>query len=564
VSGDLSFPDARRSELDRSITQLLQNAQRVLDTQGRLRSLLKATRVVSGEIELAEVLRRIIETAVELVGAQYGAIGVIAADGTLEQFIHVGVTADVAARIGRLPEGHGLLGALIDEQEPIRLDHLRDDPRSSGTPASHPAMDSFLGVPVRVRDEVYGNLYLAESRAGGFSEEDQELIVALAATAGGAIDHARLFDESRRRQRWAAASGDVTAALLSDQGEDSLGVLAERVAALADADLVCVVRPAAGTQLRIEVARGDLADGLGGEVFEAAGTVVGRAHEGGQPVMSASEVRIGGAPPVGATMAIPLLPSRSGGVLTVSRALGRPLFTVADLEMATEFAAQASVALRLAAARSDRQALALMEDRGRIARDLHDHVIQRLFGAGLSLQSVARQLEDPALEARISDQVDALDAAIADIRTAIFTMTDRGDGDRPTLRHRLIDLASDTAGMFPEAPRLTFVGAVDLMVPDDLADDLVAVVREGLTNVARHAGATITTVTVAVSDTAVTVDVVDNGAGIDSATAGPPSGTNNLAHRALARGGSSTLHAAEPTGTRLTWTAPLPRSKDHT
>ena len=158
MTDELSFPDVSRSELDRTLSQLVENAQDVLNSQDRLRSLLKATRVVAGELELAEVLKRIIEAAVELVGARFGAIGVIAPDGTLEQFIHVGLPDELVGPIGRLPEGHGLLGALIDEQEPIRLDHLAEDPRSSGFPPGHPAMDSFLGVPVRGREGQLGEL----------------------------------------------------------------------------------------------------------------------------------------------------------------------------------------------------------------------------------------------------------------------------------------------------------------------------------------------------------------------------------------------------------------------
>jgi GAF domain-containing protein len=201
----LAFPDAPRSKLDHLLAELVDAAQDVLATQGRLRSLLNATRAVSGELDLPAVLRRIIEAAVDLVGARYGAIGVIAPDGSLEQFIHVGMSDELVQQIGALPEGHGLLGALIEEQAPIRLEVLSQDPRSSGFPAHHPPMDSFLGVPIRVRAEVYGNIYLSESEAGSFSEEDQELLIALAGAAGAAIDHARLFDESRRRQEWAAA-----------------------------------------------------------------------------------------------------------------------------------------------------------------------------------------------------------------------------------------------------------------------------------------------------------------------------------------------------------------------
>ncbi|CAN5322307.1 two-component system sensor histidine kinase [soil metagenome] len=556
----LIFPDGPRSELDRVIAQLVDNAQQVLTTQGRLRSLLDASRSVADELELPVVLRKIIEAAVGLVGAKYGAIGVIAPDGSLEQFIHVGMPDELVAHIGHLPEGHGLLGALIDEQVPIRLDHLHDDPRSSGFPQGHPPMESFLGVPVRVRDEVYGNLYLSEALSGTFTEEDQQLVVALAGTAGAAIDHARLFDESRRRQRWSAASAEVMSALLADQIEDSLAILADRMAQLADADLVCVVLPAGPEMMLIEVARGDLADRFQGTTFASAGTLAGRVYESGNPVLSDLEVASGEDPllAVGAMMALPLSSSdERTGVLTVSRLPGGPRFTSADLDMAADFAAQASVALRLASGRGDRQRIAVLEDRGRIARDLHDHVIQRLFGAGLSLQAIAGSLPDAAAQARLLDQVAALDSAIVEIRTAIFTMTTQSDGARASVRHRIIDLLSETNELFTESPRLSFLGPVDLMVPQEMADDVVAVVREGLTNVARHAAAEHTTVSVAVADGDLAITIEDDGDGIDPDRQGVSSGTANLASRAELRGGRFELAANRPKGTVLTWTVPL-------
>lgn len=560
----LAFPDVARAQLDESIAALVANAHRVLGSQGRLRSLLDASRSVAEQIELPVVLRTIVEAAVSLVGARYGAIGVIAPDGTLEQFIHVGMTDDQVEAIGMLPEGRGILGALTEEQAPIRLEHLSEDTRSIGFPAAHPAMDSFLGVPVRVRGEVYGNLYLSQSERGAFSEEDQELLVALAGTAGAAIDHARLFDESRRRQRWSAASAQVAAALLSDEFEDSLSILVDRVAALADADLVCVAVPATAGSMVVQVARGAFAKDVQGTVFEAAGTHAGRASESRQPVLSDvdSESRIHPAAYLGPTMALPLMSAAEpSGVLTVSRLAGRPRFTRADLEMAADFASQASVALRLSAAQRDRQRVALLEDRGRIARDLHDHVIQRLFGAGLSLQAIAKSIPDAAAGARVTDQVDVLDAAIAEIRTAIFTITTPSNSDRILIRHRVIDLVAETSDLFANSPQVRFVGPVDLLVVGNLADDVVAVVREGLTNVARHAAAHQTTVSVGITDQLLSVVIIDDGVGVNPATAGVSSGTANLLRRAQSRGGTFAIAKREPSGTVLTWTVRLDQTE---
>ncbi|MDO7882779.1 sensor histidine kinase [Salinibacterium soli] len=557
MSDPLTFPDGPRSDLEQTIADLLAQAQKVLETESRLRSLLRASKLVADELDLPVVLERIIEAAVELVGARYGAIGVIGDDGMLEQFIHVGLEPDLVERIGHLPRGRGLLGALIEEQSPIRLEHLRDDPRSSGFPDGHPPMDSFLGVPVRVRNEVFGNLYLSDHRDGPFSAEDQELLTALAATAGAAIDHARLFEETRRRQRWAEASAEITAVLLSDQVDDSLSILVERVGMLADADLACIVVPAEADSLRVELAWGDLAESALGRTFAPDGSVAGRALEAGQPILAPNPAL--GDLPLDMTIAVPVaLAGTATGVLAVSRRPGRPRFREDDLRTVADFAGQASLALRLAEGRADRERLALLEDRSRIARDLHDTVIQRLFGAGLSLQALAGRV-DSASASRIAEQVEVLDAAIADIRTAIFAIT-AAPATGGTVRRRVLDLVGELADILPEPPRLSFAGPVDLLVDPDLADDVVAVVREGLSNVARHAGATETAVTVTAGRGVVSIEIVDDGVGMPEAPA-RSSGLANLATRAEGRGGSFTTTARPTGGTVLSWTAPVKESR---
>jgi len=554
----LSFPDGPRSALDQALSELVINAQKVLATQGRLRSLLQASQAVVEELDLAAVLRRIVDVAVDLVGAQYGALGVIAPSGNLEQFIHVGIPDELAARIGHLPAGHGLLGAVIDDPHAIRLTHLGDDPRSSGFPAHHPPMDSFLGVPVRVRGEVYGNLYLSNQISGGFSEEDEELLTALAATAGIAIDNARLFDETRRRQRWSAASAEISAALLSDRADASLELLADRFASLADADLVCVVLAAGEGTLIVDTARGTQAKRVKGLVIPSAGTTVGRAFDSGQPILTAD----GGASldqpdaqlVLGPTMVIPLLASgRTHGVMTVSRSAGRPRFTTSDLEMAADFAGQASVALELARGRTAGQKLALLEDRSRIARDLHDNVIQRVFAAGIGLQAISGSVDDADVRERIIEEVVALDVAIVEIRTAIFALTAQTSRDRGSIRHRVIDLLSELASLFPQTPRLVFTGPIDLLTPPAMSDDIAAVIREGLMNVVRHAEATETVVNLSVGDDLVVIEVVDNGVGVTESDR--RSGLANLAARAEQWGGDVVLENRARGGSRLRWTA---------
>lgn len=563
MNAELGFPDAPRSELERTIEELVERATTVLRTQGRLRNLLKANRAVVEELDLKRVLRRIVEAAAELAQADYAALGVIAPDGHLEQFIHVGMPEDTVRLIGHLPEGHGLLGAVIERAEPIRLLHLGEDPRSVGFPAHHPAMDAFLGVPIRVREEVFGNLYLTNPRHGAFTDEDEELVVSLAATAGIAIDNARLFEEAQRRQRWSTALAEVTSGLLDGEADDVLPLIAERLAVVIDADLVTVAVPTSDPlTMRVAAARGTDADTLVGKEFAVAGALAGQAFQSGRPV--AADERAAGVsapwqPEVGPTVVMPLVVGGAPvGSLSVSRAPGAEPFASTELDMAAEFAAQTGLAIELTRARNDRQKLGLIDERSRIARDLHDNVIQRLFGTGLALQALAArniETQDDVLE-----QVDAIDAAISEIRTAVFTLTTRRNGAELSLRHRLLDLIGEVSPGLGSAPRLTFAGPVDLHVRDEFADDVVAVVRELLANV-RHASASAVEVEVALHEDRLSVTVTDDGVGIPDSVV-RRSGTGNVEQRALRRGGRFSLSRRPSGGTEAAWVVPVSGGSD--
>lgn len=562
----LRFPDAPKTDLDIALTELMSTAQRVVSAQGRLRSLLDASQSVVQLTDLASVLRRIAQVALELVDARYAAIGVLTPDGRLEQFIHVGMSAEDASAIGHLPEGHGILGALIDDPRPIRLDHLGDDPRSSGFPAGHPNMDSFLGVPIRVRDEIFGNIYLTEHKTDGFSDEDQELLTSLAATAGIAIDNARLLEETRRRQRWAAAAAEVTAALVADAAPNALDFIADRVVELAGADLVCIVFRSGADSLAVETSAGPLGDGVRGRVMPASDTLVARAMESGQPVLTDSSTMTDATPhpwiELGQTMAIPLVRSdRQHGVMTVSRSVGAPHFTSADVEMTADFAGHVSIALALAQGRANATRLALLEDRSRIARDLHDHVIQKLFSAGLALQALDIAPDDRATRAGITSTVHTLDDSIAQIRTAIFALVSPDAREHGSLRHGIIDTISEASAALASSPRVVFTGPVDLLVPDEFSADVLAVVRESLANVAKHANADETLVTVTVTEDEISVDVTDDGDGVPDEHRS--SGTDNLRRRATELGGHLSLRRRRTGGTHLQWRVPLPRAEEN-
>jgi len=282
----LTFPDLPRLELDQLLTQLVERAHEVMAAQGRLRGLLRASQMVTRDLDLPAVLRRIVEAARELVGARYAALGVISPAGGLAEFVHTGMPADTAARIGHLPEGKGLLGALIQDPRPIRLRRIASDPRSVGFPPGHPPMNSFLGVPIRIRDEVFGNLYLSESTKGEFSAEDEELTLALAATAAVAIENARLYESATSRGEWLQAVAAITRGVLStepDAGE-SLELIARTSLRIARADLVTVVLPGGPEELVIEVAVGTGADGLAGTRVPITGTLSGQVFSTGTPL----------------------------------------------------------------------------------------------------------------------------------------------------------------------------------------------------------------------------------------------------------------------------------------
>lgn len=569
-SASLHFPDAPKLALDDLIDQLVERAYDVKQAQGRLRALLHAIETVTSDLDLASVLRNVIEAACELAGARYGALGVIGHDGGLEQFIHVGMSAETVTRIGELPKGHGLLGALIRDPRAIRLQHMTDDERSTGFPAAHPPMESFLGVPIRIRGEVYGNLYLADSAAGEFSAQDEELVGALALAAGTAVTHARHLDESQVQQRWLAASVEISAQLLAASGEDPLRMIARRAEAIADADLVTVGLLTPDTcELMVEVASGENGDRLLGQRFDLAETLAGRAVEERRPLLLSAGARASHTEGAerrsheatvtdpGPLMVLPLDGVQGvRGVLSLMRTRGRRPFSTADLTMAAGFANHASLALELADARAAEQRFILLEDRERIARDLHDHVIQELFAIGLSLESAAIivGVNEPAAQ-RIKQRVADLDRTIRQIRTRIFELRGPLDASAPGLRHRILEIVGELAPALSFEPRVAFSGLIDTQVSAELADDVAALVREALSNVVKHARARRVDVDVDVSISSLTVVVADDGVGVPAAA--ERSGLANLQARARRHDGSFEVQPGPTGGTTLTWKAPL-------
>ncbi len=559
------FPDLPKLELDELIDQLVDRAQDVKRTQGRLRRLLRAIETVAGDLALESVLRNVVEAACELANAKYGALGVIGQDGGLEQFIHVGIDEVTARRIGDLPQGKGLLGALTSDPQPIRLRRMTDDPRSSGFPPNHPPMQSFIGVPIHVRDEVYGNLYLADSTAGEFSAEDEELVCALAYAAGTAISNARLYQESRLQQRWLQASVEISSQMLSSAGEDPLRLIGRRAMEIAGADLVAVgLLTADAQQLVVEVALGANSEQLIGRHFAVTDTAGGVVIRTDEPLLLADAGSYTGprsylseVTEAGPLMVLPLRGAGSPrGVLSLVRNRGRRAFSQRELAMADGFASHASVALELADSRAAEQRMILLEDRDRIAMDLHDHVIQELFAVGLSLEGAASHLGPQDLVGqRVRRSVEDIDRTIRRIRTSIFQLRGSLVVQGRGVRQRVLEVTSALTEPLGFPPHVAFTGALDLVVEGELMEDLLACVRESLANAAKHARAASVTVDIAVRDGELAVTITDDGIGMAGATRS--SGTANLRARATKRDGTFDLQPTPGGGTTVQWKVPV-------
>lgn len=558
----IQFSDGPKLEFEILLEQLIERAHEVISTQARLRHLITANNAVASNLDLATVLGRIADVARELIGAKYAAIGIIGSDKHLEQFIHVGMDEATVERIGHLPEGKGLLGALIEDPRPIVLKRIADDQRSSGFPEHHPPMNGFLGVPIRVRDEVYGNLYMTDPESGEFSNDDKELAGALAAAAGVAIANARLFEEAKYRERLSAAFAETTRHTLADDENGAIDRMTQFARDLSDADLVCVGLTSPEHQ-RLVVDRA-LGAGASDLLHSTYPIDQGAVHD----VLELRELRVVEdariCPPqgvlheskMGQAILVPFeLNSGQKGVLILARKPGRTPFLERDQEMATAFADQLTLAVERAASRSHQHRMELLEDRSRIARDLHDHVIQRLFAAGLSLQAVASSLGPGDASRRIMGQIADIDDTIAQIRESIFALKSAPKGQSSGLRSRMREVLDRVSDQLTSAPRVRFLGPVDLMSDRQVTDDAVAVVTEGLANIVRHAEAKEVTITISATGGVLTIEIVDDGVGVGDQTRF--SGLSNLRERADQRGGSFEIQDAKPTGTRLVWSVPV-------
>ena len=495
------------------------------DSQNPLQRLLRANRGIVSKFSLTAVLGMIVEVAAEGAGARYVALGVVGADGSLEHFVHRGMDEQAVSAIGREPKIVGLIAALIESAEPIRLSRISEDHRSVGFPPGHPPMDGFLGAPIRSRDQAFGCLYLGERRDGGeFTEEDEDLVVALAATAGMAIENARLFDELGRRREWLRASSEVSGVLLAATDDaHPLQLIVDSVRRLADADVVTLVQPAGEDGvLRVVVASGDGEAQLRGMRYAGGNSLVALVMEAsrGKRVASIDDEHAFTVHlnreflDIGAALAVPLSgKGETQGAIVAGRRKGRPAFTSVDLEMAEAFAIQAALARELVEARANQQRLAVLEDRDRIARDLHDHVIQRLFAAGLSIQAMS----GPGASPKLSGVVQNINDTISQLRTSIFDLQ-APESTATSLKFSVLTIAEELTPPLGFEPTVRFEGPLDTLIEGPLIGEVEAIMRETLTNVVKHACASEVTVRVKAAAGLLSVTVADNGVGLSKST----------------------------------------------
>jgi len=553
-------------DFDLLLREVLSRVQGVLDEQARLRLLLDAVVTMAGDLTLDGVLSRIVSVASTLVDAKYAALGVldVGDERRLRTFVHHGISDDLVARIGPLPTGHGLLGVLIDDPRPIRLHDIGEHPASYGFPEHHPPMRSFLGVPILIRDRVFGNLYLTEKRGGGdFTDDDERVVIALAAAAGVAIENARLYEEAAQREQWLAATAEITAVLSdSTSQKDALQTVADRAREVAEADVSWVVAGDDAESLELQVVSGAPVDREAMHALPMHASLASEVVRSGEPVSVrdiASDPRavdpsvLEGWPQLGPMIVVPL--RSSGGVEGALALAWTPehahQFHALAPALPASFAEQAALAIQVTRAREDQQRLTLFEDRDRIARDLHDLVIQRLFAIGMSLESAGHLAQVPEVSAKLSQAVDDLDTTIKDIRRTIFALGSMGtSNDVQSEIERMVDRAAATLKF---RPTLRVEGPVRSLIGPQVAPDVLAVLGEALSNVSRHANATAVDVLVSAGKEIV-VRVTDNGQGMEESVL--ESGLGNMRERAAKHGGLFTIHSESGAGTTVTWAVP--------
>ena len=540
--------DERGSErsMPERLTELLARDQ--------LEHLLRVVVEVGSDLDLDVTLHRIVTAAMELTGARYGALGICGPDGAMGSFIYQGIDPETARRLGDLPVGEGL-----------RTEDLTTYSHTTGLGANDFPTGAFIGMPISVRGAVFGNLYLGDDRPGRVFSDSQETVAeALASAAAVAIDNARLFEREQASARWIKASRGIMAALLSGRRQKPLQLIVDRALELADAEQAILLVPTEAElpaeevdTLVVAATAGRYAGHVIGQKVPVDASTTGSVARRGTPLITYSfKYPIEGFTDVGERSAI-IMPLRVDdtvlGVIAVARNAQQPAFEDDYVELVSDFATHAAIALALAAGREHAREVAVLADRERIAHDLHDHVIQKLFAAGLDLQGTIARAHSPDVIDRLTRTVDDLQDTIEDIRATIFQLqTPVGEGEdfRQRIQNRVAELSENR----DLAATLDISGALTT-VTGELADHADAVITEAVSNAVRHAQATRLTVRIRV-DHELTIEVIDDGRGIPADNQ-RRSGLANMARRASQVGGQCSITAAPGGGTWVSWTAPL-------
>ena len=564
---DFAFSELGRP---RSAGSMHVQLDEIVASRDQMARLLRVIVGLASDLDLDATLHRIVTAAMELTGARYGALGVRADDGRLSSFVHSGIDPATAELIGHLPVGKGVLGVLLDHPEPLLLDDLGAHPAAVGFPEHHPPMGAFLGVPITVRQRTFGSLYLTEPTAGPvFTESDEAAARALASAAAVAVDNARLFDRVRMTGEWMEASRAITTALVSEAGPVArpLTMIAEQVCALTGSEQAIVLVPSDADlpadevdTLVVSAAVGLSADEVMGQRVPVEGSTTGGVFRSGTPLITESlRHPIQAFTDVGQRPAIvmPLRARRNQtlGVLVVARNQRDAPFDGSLLDLVSDFADHAAVALVLAESREQARQLSVISDRERIAHDLHDHVIQRLFAAGMDLQGTIARSRSPEITRRLSRTVDELQGTIDEIRSRIFAL--QSPVPEVGLRERIQDAVAALTENRDIETTVRISGPLSV-VDGEVAEHATSVVNEAVSNAVRHSGAEHLVVAVEVADE-LTVVVTDDGCGIDAANP-RRSGLTNMRRRAELLGGGCQIDAMPDGGTRVHWFVPLDRT----
>jgi len=517
-----------------------------VELEDSARALLEAVIAISSDLDTDSVLRRIVASAAELTGARYAALGVIGPGGELAEFIAHGMDDETQRRIGAPPAGKGLLNVTAAKTETLRLTNLSEHPLSAGFPEHHPPMSTLLRVPMRVRGTVFGQLYLSEKEDGApFGQRDELLVHSLATVAGFVIENARAYGLSERRRRWLEMFGDLNELLMPPITlGDALARIAESVLDASGARGASVVQvPENGDPFAAAVC-GEQLDLTADErhsLNKAVRTVVETGEVMDLPIRDVGNAVLA---PLRAHLTMP-------GVLVLTRAGHPHAEEVEELELLASFADQAALALDRTQALEDREQMAVVSDRDRIARDLHDVVIQRLFATGLHMQSIRSAAPTDELRERIDQSVRELDQTIRDIRGTIFELQTR---PRSSVRSDVRDLVGDLLPVLGFTPSVHTEGPVDGTLDPEVQTQMVSVLREALTNVAQHSGATTASVHLQVTPTHLRLKVTDDGRGVPDER--HERGLRKVRRRAMLLGGSLDLWPNEPRGTIFVWSVP--------